>query len=160
MQHPTIRGRNILNQNQRSNGNLSGMSAYFFNHAHRLLVKYSLPDIYQETIAGILTQHLLKNVKGPIVETHPKPLLNKPYGINCWRLLFVADGMIGRGSIIYGEGDKPNKIWSKPNSSVYTLRYRAVSCTHLVLISLSWLKREFRRQALLAETTIRVYLVF
>jgi hypothetical protein len=64
------------------------------------VVKYSLPEIYQKTSAGILTRHFLKNVRGPIVQTHSKPFLNKPCRINCLQLVFVADGIIGKGSII------------------------------------------------------------
>jgi hypothetical protein len=65
------------------------------------VVKHSHPEIYLEASEKILTRHLLKTVRGSILQTHPKPYHNKPYGINCWQLVFVADGMnFGRGSII------------------------------------------------------------
>jgi hypothetical protein len=97
------------------------------------VAKHSLPEIYLEASAKILTRHLLKTVRGSILQTHPKPYHNKPYGINCWQLIFIADGLnFGRGSII----DKGRGIGSKPISSYYTLGYQEVSFTHLVQISL------------------------
>jgi hypothetical protein len=64
------------------------------------VVEYSLPEIHQEASAGILTRHLLKNVRGPIIQTHQKHPFNKPNGINCWQHVFIADGIIGRGRIV------------------------------------------------------------
>jgi hypothetical protein len=82
--YPMIIDRNTLNQKQCSNGNVSGRHAHFFNHAFWPVFECNLPEIYQEASAGILPWHLLNNGRGPIFQTHPKPLHNKPYGIICW----------------------------------------------------------------------------
>jgi hypothetical protein len=55
------------------------------------VVEHSLPEIYQEASARILAWHLIENVRGLILQTHPKPHHNKPYGINCWQLLLIAN---------------------------------------------------------------------
>jgi hypothetical protein len=37
--------------------------------------------------------HLLKNDRGSVFQTHPKPNRNESNGEHSWRLVFVADGL-------------------------------------------------------------------
>jgi hypothetical protein len=63
------------------------------NHASRKIVKHGVPERHQESSAGVLAQHLLKNVRNAVIQTHPNFHRNKPNGRHSWQLVFVADGI-------------------------------------------------------------------
>ena len=83
--------------------------------------------------------HLLKNDRGSVFQTHPKPNRNESNGEHSWRLVFVADG--GGGSIITertGAGANQLTIGPNPNSCLNFIsgisRYLAhILCTFLFL---------------------------
>jgi hypothetical protein len=55
------------------------------------MVKHGIPQIHPETSTGVLAKHLLKNDRGSVVQTSPKPNRNESDGEHRWQLLFNAD---------------------------------------------------------------------
>jgi hypothetical protein len=42
----------------------------FFNHANRTMIKHHLPEVHQKTSSRILSQYLIKNDRGPVLQTY------------------------------------------------------------------------------------------
>jgi hypothetical protein len=63
-------GVNSLHQMRSSNGHVPCRSANFLNHANRTMVKHCFPEVHQKTGSGILSQYLIKNDRGPVLQTY------------------------------------------------------------------------------------------
>jgi hypothetical protein len=51
------------------------------------------PEVHQKTSSRVFSWHLLENDQGTIIQTHQQPHNNQHDGFNCWRLVFIADGI-------------------------------------------------------------------
>ena len=91
--HLSIRDRNKIDSLVSSDGHVPHRSTSFLDRANQKLVKHILPQIHPEASTGVFARHLLKNDRGSVFQTRPKPNRNEPDGEHRWRLVFVADGL-------------------------------------------------------------------
>ena len=103
-----------------SDGHVPHRSTSFLDHANRKMVKHSLPQIHPEASTGVFARHLLKNDRGSVFQTRPKPNRNGSDGEHSWRLVFFADGLNWwrqHHRQKDGGGAEPINNWSKPQLS-------------------------------------------
>ena len=91
--NPSPRNRHTLDPIRGCDGHVPSRSASFLNHADWTLVEPRLPKIHQETSSRIFFRYILKNDRSTIVQTYQHHQINGDKRFNCWRLVFVADGI-------------------------------------------------------------------
>ena len=90
--YPQIRDKDKIHSLRSSNGHVPRWSTSFLDHANHMMVEHSLPQIHPEASTGVFARHLLKNDRGSVFQTRPKPNRNKPDGEHCWRLVSLLMG--------------------------------------------------------------------